>query len=148
MSPSIYQWVRAAHLISVVLWIAGLSTLYWMLRLHDQAPKEMREKLTLMERSLALSTEIASVVAIGCGLAMALSPINQFTQGGGWLHIKLTVVVIAILSVQGMLRGRVKRFAMGNIKPVPNWMWTLLLSGVAVSIILAVTKLRTFSSVG
>jgi hypothetical protein len=57
-------------------------------------------------------------------------------------------VVVAILSVQGMLRGRVKRFAMGKIKPVPSWMWTLLLSGVAVAIILAVTKLRTFSSVG
>jgi putative membrane protein len=146
MSPSVYQWVRAAHLISVVLWISGLSTLYWMLRLHDQAHKEMREKLTLMERSLALSSEVTSVVAIACGLAMALSPINQFTHGGGWLHAKVTVVVLAILSVQGMLRGRVKRFARGQIKPVPSWMWTLMLSGVAVATILAVTKLRTFSS--
>jgi putative membrane protein len=137
-----FLWVRAAHLISVVLWIAGLSTLYWLLRLHDQAPKEMREKLTLMERSIAMSTEIASVVAIGCGLAMALSPINQFTHGGAWLHIKLTVVVVAILSVQGMLRARIKRFAQGQIKPVPSWMWSLMLLGVAIAIILAVTKLR------
>lgn len=146
MSPSTVLWVRAAHLISVVLWIGGLSTLYWLLRLHDQAPKEMREKLTLMERSIAMSTEIASLVAIGCGLAMALSPINQFTHGGAWLHIKLTVVVVAILSVQGMLRGRVKRFAQGKIKPVPSWMWTLMLVGVAVAIILAVTKLRAFGT--
>ena len=146
MSPSIYLWVRAAHLISVVLWISGLSTLYWLLRLHDQAPKEMREKLTLMERSLALSSEVTSVVAIGCGLAMALSPINQFTHNGGWLHIKVTVVVLAILSVQGMLRGRVKRFARGEIKPVPGWMWSLMTTGVAIAIILAVTKLRTFTN--
>jgi protoporphyrinogen IX oxidase len=146
MSPSIYQWVRAAHLISMVLWIGGLSTLYWFLRLHDQAPKEMREKLTLMERSLALSTEISSLVAIACGLAMALSPINQFTHNGGWLHIKVTVVVVAILSVQGILRGRVKRFARGEIKPVPNWLWTLMLAGVSVAILLAVTKLRTFTN--
>jgi putative membrane protein len=146
MSPSIYQWVRAAHLIAVVLWIGGLSTLYWFLRLHDQAPKEMREKLTLMERSLALSTEVTSLVAIGCGLAMALSPINQFTHNGTWLHIKITVVVVAILSVQGIMRGRVKRFARGEIKPVPSWMWTLILAGVSVAIILAVTKLRTFTN--
>jgi putative membrane protein len=141
-----FLWVRAAHLISVVLWIGGLSTLYWLLRLHDQAPKEMRERLTLMERSLAMSTEISSLVAIGCGLAMALSPINQFTHGGAWLHIKLTVVVLAILSVQGIMRGRVKKFAQGQIKPLPSWMWTLMLSGVAVAIILAVTKLRTFTN--
>jgi hypothetical protein len=43
-----------------------------------------------------------------------------------------------------MLRGRVKRFAQGQIKPVPSWMWSLMLLGVAIAIILAVTKLRAF----
>jgi len=147
MSPSLYLWVRAAHLISLVLWIGGLSTIYWLLRLHDQAPKEMRDKLTLMERSIALSADIAAMVTIACGLAMALSPINLFAvKGGGWLHIKLTVVVVAILSVHGMLRGRIKKFGKGDLKPVPSWMWSLLLAGVTIAIILAVTKLHTFTN--
>jgi uncharacterized membrane protein len=147
MSPSLYQWVRAAHLISIVLWIGGLSTIYWLLRLHDHAPKEMRDKLTLMERSIAMSADIAATVTIACGLAMALSPVNQFTaKGGGWLHIKLTVVVVAILSVHGMLRGRIKKFGRGDVKPMPSWMWSLLLAGVTIAIILAVTKLHTFTN--
>jgi putative membrane protein len=138
-----YLWLRAAHLISIVLWIGGLTAIYWLLRLHDHAPKEMREKLTLMERSMALSADIAAVVAIGCGLVMALWPVNQF-KGGGWLHLKLVVVAAAILSVHGMLRGRIKRFGKGQIKPVPSWIWSLLLAGVTISIICATTKLRAF----
>jgi putative membrane protein len=146
MSPSIYQWVRAAHLISIVIWMSGLTTIYWLLRLHDHVPQETREKLTLMERSVALSADIAATVTIACGLAMAFSPTNQFTHGGAWLHIKLTVVVLAILSVHGMLRGRIKKFGKGDIKPVPGWMWSLLLAGITIAIILAVTKLHTFTN--
>ena len=31
-------------------------------------------------------------------------------------------------------------------KPVPSWMWSLLLAGVTIAIILAVTKLHTFTN--
>lgn len=145
MSPPTYNLVLSAHLISVVLWISGLTAIYWLLRLHDHAPKEMHEKLTLLERSLALSVDIASTVAIACGVAMAVSPINLFTaKGGGWLHIKIVVVLVAILSVQGMLRGRIKKFAQGKIAPVPSWMWSLLLAGMTIAIVLATTKLQSF----
>ena len=54
MSTSVYSWLLAAHLIGVILWIGGLFSTYWLLRIHAQAPKEVHEKLTLMERSLAL----------------------------------------------------------------------------------------------
>jgi uncharacterized membrane protein len=138
-----YAWLKVAHLVSVVLWISGLTAIYWLLRLHDHAPKEMRDKFTLLERSLALSAELAAAVAIGCGLVMALWPINQFA-GGAWLHLKLTVVVLAILSVHGILRGRIKKFGQGKIKPVPGWVWSLLLGGVTIAIICATTKLHAF----
>ena len=138
-----YAWLKVAHLVSVVLWISGLTTIYWLLRLHDHAPREMREKLTLLERSLALSADISAAVAIGCGLAMALWPINQF-KGGAWLHLKLAVVVVAILSVHGILRGRIKKFGQGKIKPVPSWVWSLFLAGITIAILCATTKLRAF----
>jgi uncharacterized membrane protein len=134
--------VLGAHLIAVVLWISGLTAIYWMLRLHDHVPKDTRDKLTLMERSVALSADIAATVAIACGLAMAFSPINLFSAPGqAWLHIKLAVVILAILSVHGMLRGRIKKFSQGKITPVPGWMWSLLLAGVTIAILLASTKL-------
>ncbi|HEX4419798.1 MAG TPA: CopD family protein [Kofleriaceae bacterium] len=133
----------SAHLIAIVLWISGLTVIYWLLRLHDHVPKDTRDKLTLMERSVALMADIAAAVAIGCGIAMAVSPINLFTaKDGPWLHIKLTVVVVAILSVHGMLRARIKKFSRGQITPVPGWMWSLLLAGMTISILLATTKLH------
>ncbi len=143
--------VLAAHLIGVVLWVSGLTTIYWMLRFHDHAPKEVHEKLTLMERAMAMSTDIAAAVAIGCGIAMAVvhgydHPTSSlFTAPkAGWFHLKLAVVVLGILSVHGILRARIKRYSRGQLKPVPTWAWSLLLGSIAIVIYAAVTHLQAF----
>jgi uncharacterized membrane protein len=142
MGHGAYQLVQTAHILSVVLWISGLTAIYWMLRFHDHAPKETHEQLTLQERALALSTDIAAAVAIGCGIAMAFSPVNQFAvKPNAWLHIKLAAVVLMVLPVHGMLRGRIKRYGMGKITPVPTWLWSMLLGGIAIAIFCATTKL-------
>jgi len=69
---------------------------------------------------------------------------NWFTapHNRGWLHIKLTVVVLAMLSVHGILRGRIKRFGMGQIKPVPSILWSIFLAGLTISVIAATTKFQ------
>ncbi len=141
MDPKIYLWLKAGHLISLFLWIGGLFAIYWMLRLHAHAPKDAHEKLTLMERSIALSTDIASAVAIGTGLGIVFGAPggNMLAQpGAGWLHIKLTVVVLGMLPVHGILRGRIKKFGMGKITPVPQWLWSLFLASITVIVIMVV----------
>lgn len=136
---SLVSWLLAGHVISVILWIGGLFATYWMLRLHAHAPKDVHEKLTLMERSIALSTDIAATGAIGCGIAMlVLSPSLPLKQG--WMHLKLAVVVIGLLPVHGMLRGKIKKFGQGMIKPIGNWMWSMVLASVTIIAILAVRK--------
>jgi uncharacterized membrane protein len=130
------MWLRAGHLIGVVLWIAGLVAVYWMLRVHVHAPKEAHEKLTLMERSLAMSMDLAATLAMGCGLVIAIWDKRFSAPGGGYFHIKLTVVLLGILSVHGMIRARIKRFGMGEISPVPAWQWSLLLASIAAIMIL------------
>lgn len=146
MSASVYLLVMTAHVIGMVLWISGLTAIYWMLRFHDHAPKSAHEQLTLQERALALATDIAATVTIGCGIAMAVSPINLFsTPGNGWLHVKLTAIVLLILPVHGILRGRIKKYSQGNLKPVPSWAWSMLLGGIAIAIFAVVTKLHVFT---
>ena len=141
-----HDLLLAAHLIGVVLWVSGLTTIFWMLRFHDHAPKEVHEKLTLMERALAMSTDISALFAIGCGVALAFWPINLFkVHPAGWLHVKLAAVVLGILSTHGMLRARIKRYARGELKPVPMWVWSLYLGCVAIAIFAATTKLETFA---
>jgi uncharacterized membrane protein len=132
--------VLSAHLIGIVLWVGTMIAVYWLQRVHSHSPKDVRDQLTLMERSLALTMDMAAAVAIGCGVYLALSPINLFTAGGGWLHAKLTVVVLGILPVHGMIRARVKKFSKGELPKVPQWQWTLLLISVAAVIILVIRR--------
>jgi putative membrane protein len=146
MSPSLYSLVMTAHVLGMVLWISGLTAIYWMLRFHDHAPKSSHEQLTLQERALALATDIAATVTIGCGLAMAFSPVNQFAGQGPWLHVKLTAVVLLILPVHGILRGRIKKYSQGELKPAPTWLWSMLLGGVAIAIFCVTTKLHVFGA--
>jgi len=150
MSPSVLLLVKTAHLIGVVLWISGLTAIYWMLRFHDHAPKSSREQLTLQERALALATDIAAAVTIGCGLAMVFDygpgvPNLFVLKPNVWLHIKLTAVVLLILPVHGILRARIKKYSQGNLTPVPPWAWSMLLGGVAIAIFCVTTKLQVFT---
>lgn len=140
MDPKILLWLKSAHLIALFLWIGGLFAIYWMLRLHAHAPTEAHEKLTLMERSIALSTDIAAAVAIGTGVAMLFRPEGLLLaqKGAGWMHIKLTVVVLGILPVHGILRGKIKKFGQGQIAPVPQWLWSLFLAAMTVIVILVI----------
>lgn len=138
----LYRLVMTAHVLGMVLWISGLTAIYWMLRFHDHAPKSSHEQLTLQERALALATDIAATVTIGCGLAMAFGAHYFSTPGNGWLHVKLAAVLLLILPVHGMLRGRIKKYSRGDLKPAPTWMWSMLLAGVTVAIFAVVTRLH------
>jgi uncharacterized membrane protein len=138
MSPETYAWVKSGHLIGVLLWIGGLFAVYWLLRMHSHAPKAMHEKFTLMERSLALMMDLGAALAIGCGIAMIFGQTPNFLvqPHHGWFHIKLTVVVLGVLSVHGLVRGKIAKFGRGQISPVPAWAWTLLLASVMAILIL------------
>src|SRR5262249_61659872 len=95
--------------------------------------------------SRGLTMDLAAPRAIGAGLVMAFSHAGThptstlFTApGSGWFHIKLTVVVLGILPVHGMIRGKVARFSRAQISPVPEWMWSLLLVAIAVIVLMVV----------
>jgi uncharacterized membrane protein len=151
MGDNLWDWLRTGHLIGVVLWVASMTAVYWLLRVHVQAPKESHERLTLMERSLALTMDLSATLAMGCGIARifvrpsAGMPNLLAQPGAGWFHIKLLVVVVTIMAVHGMLRARIKKFGMGQIKPVPQWQWTALLAGVTAIILLVTQGPRWFA---
>jgi uncharacterized membrane protein len=137
MSASVYQWLLAGHLIGDFLWVGGLFATYWLLRIHAQTPTEVHEKLTLMERSLALAMDLAATLAIVTGLVMALSkgwdhPTSTlFTAPkSGWFHAKVALVVLGILPVHGIVRGRIGKFGRGQVTGIPQWLWSLLLVAI------------------
>lgn len=146
MSTSVYFWLLAAHVIGFLLWVGGLFSTYWLLRIHAQSPKEVHEKLTLMERSLALVMDIAATLAIATGLVMALShpdfrPTNLFaTPKSGWFHAKLALVVLGILPVHGIIRAKIGKFGRGEVTGISQWLWSLLLIAICGIAILVVRR--------
>lgn len=150
-----HEWLVTAHLIGVILWLGCLFAVYWLLRVHAQAPRDVLEKLTLMERSLALTMDIAAALAIGTGLAMALRhehdhPISTLfaAPGAGWFHVKLTIVVLGILPVHGMVRGKIGKFSRGVISNVPQFMWSLLLVSIALIVFMVFRGPQLFAGSG
>lgn len=138
-----YEWLQVGHILGVILWIGGLFTVYWLLRFHTHAPKEVHEKLTLIERAVALSTDLAATLAMVCGIVLifenpkAVTTGNLLTvKGAGWLHIKLTVVVLGVIGVHGFLRARVGKYSRGQVTGIPQWIWSALLVAITTIVIM------------
>ena len=70
---------------------------------------------------MAMMMDIAAALAIGCGLAMTfgVSPNFFAAPKSGWFHIKLTIVVLGVLSVHGMVRARVGKVSRGEPASAP-----------------------------
>jgi uncharacterized membrane protein len=139
MSPETLTWILTGHLIGVFFWIGTMFATYWLLRVHAHAPQDVRDQLTLMERSLALTMDLAATVAIGCGIALIFyrpGPNLFAAPHSGWFHIKLTVVVLGVLPVHGFVRAKIKRFSQNKVVPVPQWPWSLLLVAIAAIVFL------------
>ncbi|HEY1552644.1 MAG TPA: CopD family protein [Kofleriaceae bacterium] len=135
------SWLLTGHILGILLWVGGLMSVYWVQRVESHAPRDARDQLTAMQRSLALMMDIAAALAIGCGIAMLVSPVNMLTMPKmGWLHTKLAIVVLGILPVHGMIRARVKKFSRGETPTVPQWQWSMLLAAVVAIVILAVMQ--------
>jgi uncharacterized membrane protein len=142
MQDKVYEWLLSGHLIGDFLWVGSMFVVYWLMRFHTHAPKDAHDKLVLMERSMALMMDIAAALAIGCGVALmfkrpSAASSSIFSEGkAGWFHIKLTVVVLGMLSMHGMIRAKVKKFSRGERPKVPEWMWTVMLSTIVAILIL------------
>lgn len=94
-----YLWAKALHIIFVASWFAGLfylPRLFVNLAMVANDSHAERERLLLMARKLYRFSTLLMLPALALGLLLWL----YFGVGKGpgqiWLHIKLTVVVLAI----------------------------------------------------
>jgi len=141
MTFEIYNWLRVAHVFGFVVWIGGMLACLSLLHVHTLVEGAARDALTKVEKSVAMLMDMGATMAIAAGLTMALQyQGSNFTttafSSGGWLHVKLTVVVLGLLSAHGIVRARIKQFSRGQIKPMPRWLFTAVLAAVAIIIAL------------
>lgn len=128
-------WFATLHVVGIVLWVGGLTSVLALLHVHVQADGKVREVLTGVERRVAMLMDLGATLTIATGLYRAFTVVPNAFKTGAWLHIKLTVVVLGLLSVHGMARVKIKKFGRGELKPVPPLMYGLL----AIAVIAAAT---------
>lgn len=113
-----YLWLKALHIIFVVCWMAGMLYLPRLFVYHSKvAPgSEASELFKVMERKLMRGIMLpCMILTFVLGFALAIKS-GSFEQGnGGWLHVKL-VLVLALGGLHGMMSKYRKDFAVDQNK--------------------------------
>lgn len=107
-----YPWVRSAHLIFVIFWMAGLFMLPRFMVYHQPVPPGSAEDALWIDREDRLRRIIinpAMVIVWVLGLVLAFN-IGAFQEG--WFHAKLAAV-IALSGYHGWAVGYSKKMARG-----------------------------------
>lgn len=107
-----YEWLRALHIISVIAWMAGMLYLPRLFVYHTMAEKgsDKSETFKVMERRLLkVIINPAMMSSWIFGLSMLYANPGMLS-GAGWMHAKLTLVVL-MSAVHGVLVKHVKKFA-------------------------------------
>jgi putative membrane protein len=117
----LYPWIKAAHVIAVISWMAGMLYLPRLFVYHCDAARGsvQSETFKVMERRLyRLIINPAMILTWVLGLWLAWRGFSFF---GGWLHAKIAAVFL-LSGVHGYFGGAVRRFAEDrNEKPARHW---------------------------
>jgi protoporphyrinogen IX oxidase len=88
-------WLKAFHVVFVVTWFAGLFYLPRLFVYHVTASDPISHaRFVVMERRLFVMTTIGGALTVLFGILMIQLAPGYMTQG--WLHAKLTLVLLVI----------------------------------------------------
>jgi len=112
-----YLWVKAAHVIFVIFWMAGMFMLPRYLVYHQEAQPDSAEAQAWVDRETKLRNIIltpAMILVWVLGISLAVNAGLFSGVGGlGWLHAKLALVVI-LSGYHGWAVGYAKKLAAGK----------------------------------
>lgn len=92
----LYLWIKALHIIAMVCWFAGLFYLPRLFVYHTMSEDEAsRERFSVMERKLYRGIMTPAMIAtLVFGIALLVLVPGWMSQG--WMHAKLTLVVLLV----------------------------------------------------
>jgi putative membrane protein len=137
---SLYLWLKAAHVIAIIAWMAGMLYLPRLFVYHSQVPSDSPQSATfkVMERRLLkaiINPAMTAAWILGLWLAWDAGLFRQ-----GWLHAKL-VLVVAMSGLHGHFSAAVRAFAEDrNTRSARYWrimneVPTLLMIGIVILVI-------------
>lgn len=117
MLGAAYLWVKAAHVIFVIFWMAGLFILPRYLVHHQEALGDPAQAKAWAEREaklrrVILSPALGVVWILGISLSLNIGLFDG-QSGLGWLHAKLLLVLL-LSGYHGWAVGYSKRLSQGR----------------------------------
>ncbi len=136
-----YDWIKSGHVIFVIFWMAGLFMLPRYLAYHSETAVGSAESEAWKAREARILRIIltpAMLAAWSFAIVMLVARPELF-QGGGWLHVKLALV-LALTGFHGFLAGQVRKFrADKGIRKTRTWrMLNEIPSFAAIAIVILV----------
>ena len=109
----LYLWLKSAHIIFVIFWMAGLFMLPRFLVYHQESEEGSDESAKWVEREaklikIILNPSLIVVWVIGLLLAWHIGAMQ-----GGWFHVKL-LLVLGLSGYHGWMVGYAKKLARGE----------------------------------
>ncbi len=109
----LYLWLKSAHLIFVIFWMAGLFMMPRFFVYHQESAVGSEEDSKWIDRERRLRKIILNpslIITWVLGLLLAYH-IDAFSQG--WFHGKLLIVLL-LSGYHGWMMGYVKKLARGE----------------------------------
>jgi protoporphyrinogen IX oxidase len=138
----LYPWIKALHIISVIAWMAGLLYLPRLFVYHCAAAtgSVQSETFKVMERRLLrgiMNPAMGGVYVFGMGLALTPGIVDW---ASGWIHLKLTLVVVLTAYHHALVRWWKAFAADANTRParffrIMNEVPTVIMIGIVVLVV-------------
>lgn len=139
-----YLWVKAAHLIFVIFWMAGLFMLPRFLAYHletDPTSPEIQRWVEREDRLVRIILNPAMIVVWALGLVLVL---HTGAWAEPWFHAKFALV-LALSGYHGWMAGFAKGLARGERRVTSRTMRLLNeVPGIATALIVVLVIVRPF----
>ena len=149
VSIVLYDWVKAAHIIFVIFWVAGLFLLPRYYIYHQEAAPGSPEEARWVERerklrNIIITPSMALVWLFGLTLVYLRASMGVEVMREGWLLLKF-LLVLGLSGYHGYMVGYGKSLAHG-VRPKSGKALRIMneIPGVAVAIIVILVVVKPF----
>ncbi len=112
LSPALYPWIKAFHIVFIASWFAGL---FYLPRIYVNLAMETEPaasaRLLLMAQKLYRFMTILMIPALALGLWLWLG--YGIGQGSVWMHAKLLIVLL-LIGYHHICKSLLKKFERGD----------------------------------
>ena len=135
---SYYMWMKAVHIISILVWMGGLLFFPWVL--FYQVRESSSEGLVAIGKTVMRGLiNPAAVLALVTGVLLIIVTGAGAPGSGGWMHLKI-VFILMIGALHGMLSKHRKLCELGESTKSPAYFRVLfsILLVLAIAVVFTV----------